>query len=83
MSKRPWKECNCGVTTDPDQEECPERGLGDNPKHQLKPVELSDAELTSRIREGKKVYTRDHRRLESLLRKEIVGLALLEKESPP
>ncbi len=83
MSKSPWKECKCGVTTDPDQEKCPERGLlEDNPKHQLRPVELSDAELTSRIRGGK-VYARDHSRFESLLKGEIVGPALLGEKSPP
>ena len=83
MLKRPWKECHCGVTTDPDQEECPERGLGDNPKHQLRLVELSDAELISRIRGGKKVYTKDHSSLGSILKGEIVGLALSREESPP
>lgn len=83
MPKSPWKECNCGVITDPDQEECPERGLGDNPKHQLRLVELSDAELISCISEGKKVYTRDQSRLDSLLKEEIIGLALSREESPP
>ncbi len=72
MPKSPWKECSCGITTDPDEEECPVRGLKDNPKHQLKPVNLSDEELM--IRRGKgEVYTKDYSRF----------LGLIIDKSPP
>jgi len=68
MPKTPWKECSCGITTDPDVTECPRQGLEENPKHQLKPVKLSDEELIKRIKKHQ-VYTKDYRRIEDLLNK--------------
>ena len=67
MTKRPWKECSCGVITDPDEEKCPERGLEDC-KHQLRPIKLSDAELINHWHKGRKIYTKDRARFDALLK---------------
>ena len=58
MPKEQWEKCSyCGIITDPDEENCPKRGLEDNPKHVLQLVELDIEEVKKLWKEGK-VWTK-------------------------
>ncbi len=56
-----WKQCSaCGIITDLDETDCPQRGLNDN--HELQIVELTEEALYDLLAEHR-VFTKHHARL--------------------
>jgi hypothetical protein len=55
MAKEPWKKCECGRITDPDEDRCPMCGPYKNPKPEL--IELDENEIRKLVKEGK-VWTK-------------------------
>jgi len=54
VAKEQWKKCSCcGIITDIDEKDCPNRGLRDNPKHELQIVELEVEEVKELYKKGK------------------------------
>ena len=66
MAKERWKKCSCGRYTDIDEKDCPQRGLGNNPKHELQIVELGDEEVRELCKKGK-IWTKHIAALEKRL----------------
>jgi RNA polymerase subunit RPABC4/transcription elongation factor Spt4 len=66
VTKEQWKKCShCQIITDLDEENCPNRGLEDNP-HLLQIVELEKEEL-KQLRKARKIYTKHWAELERRL----------------
>ena len=67
MPKERWKKCSyCGIITDVDEQDCPRRGLGDNPKHELQIVELKEEEVKELYKKGK-IWTKHVAKVEKRL----------------